>query len=82
VRLFLQFSEREISHKTLPPFSQQKRKEKKKKKTWWKKVNLSSVVGYAFIYICEACVCVCERRCDDDKAKLCFGEIQMVDFSI
>lgn len=45
------------------------------------KVNLSSV-GYTFIYICEACVCVCERRCDDDKAKLCFGEIQMVDFSI
>lgn len=82
MRLFLQFSEREISHKTLPPFSQQKRKEKKRRReNVVEKVNLSSV-GYTFIYICEACVCVCERRCDDDKAKLCFGEIQWVDFSI
>ena len=30
------------------------------------KVNLSSVVGYTFTYMCEACVCVYERRCDDD----------------
>ena len=79
--LFLQFSEREISHKTLPPFSQQKRKEEEEEKTWWKKVNLSSVVGYTFIYICEACVCVYERRCDDD-GKIVFRRNPMVDFSI
>ena len=59
--LFLQFSEREISHKTLPPFSQQKRKEEEEEKTWWKKVNLSSVVGYTFMYMCVKRACVYTR---------------------
>lgn len=78
--LFLQFSEREISHKTLPPFSQQKRKEEEENVVE-KGQPLSSVVGYTFIYICEACVCVYERRCDDD-GKIVFRRNPMVDFSI
>ena len=59
--LFLQFSEREISHKTLPPFSQQKRKEEEEEKTWWKKVNLSSVVAYTFMCMCVKRACVYTR---------------------
>ena len=57
MRLFLQFSEREISHKTLPPFSQQKRKEKKKRKRGGKRsTSPPLLVTRLCIYVKRACV--------------------------
>ena len=63
--LFLQFSERERFHTKLY-LSLNKKEKKRRRENVVEKVNLSSVVGYAFTYVCEACVCVHdERRCDD-----------------
>ena len=69
--LFLQFSERERFHTKLY-LSLNKKEKKRRRENVVEKVNLSSVVGYTFTYVCEACVCVYERRCDDDDGKIVF----------
>ena len=69
--------ERDFTQNSAPFLSTKKKRRRRRRENVVEKGQpLLRCWLHVYIYMCEACVCVCERRCDDDKAKLCFGEIQ------